>query len=106
MNNSPGGTINLKISKLNNTPARKMTLVKIDGEPNQAPDKKIFSCNNSIFTHNNKISVKGKSKTSIRLSSVSASLCGTGETNQSQDRTDASGGNIYCGQYILSVMLK
>ena len=84
------GTLNLKKSKL-----YKRTLGKIDGEPNnQTPTKKIFACNNSIFTHKNKISVKGKSKTSIQLSSVSASLSGAGETNQSQERTDAIGRNV------------
>ena len=97
LNNSPGGTLNLKKSRLDITPGRKRAVGKTDGRilENSTPAKKTFICSDLFnFTHNDnavrKI-MKVKNRTSTGLPKMSAQLSDVSRTDQSQARTDAKG---------------
>ena len=97
LNNSPGGTLNLKKSRLDITPGRKRAVGKTDGRisENLTPAKKTFIYSDLFnFTHNDNAvrkTMKVKNRTSSGLPKMSAQLSDVPETDQSKERTDAKG---------------
>ena len=100
INNSPGGTLNLKKSRLDITPGRKRAMGKTDdGISDVTPAKKTLTARNYSaehlnFTHNDnsirKI-LKVKLRTNTRLPNKSDQLSNESEADQSQERTGAKG---------------
>ena len=98
MNNSPGGTLNLKKSRLEITPGRKRAMGKTDSgilELLTLAKKTLSLSGHSDFTYNENAAKKDltkvKLKTSIRLPKMSDQLPDVDRTDQSHERTIAKG---------------